>query len=157
MTSWGALTPAQPLHFSVHHGFSRKTDRPSRLKEFYSAEEIAALSADEINAIINRDLWEDAYKRQIESPKKFLSNKKALHFENFLFLCPSCLSYDTISSDYNKAYCTNCGCSIEFDEYGFMSGIPFRTVRELSLWQIEKVHNDALMHQTYQIPLYLIL
>ena len=105
----------------------------------YSAEDVAAMSVDEVNAIIARDLHEDAYARQQEAPKAYKGKALAEGMENLLFLCPRCGAVDSMHSADDTVSCSRCGHSFRYDEHGALSGTNFGTVRELAVWQKEQV------------------
>ncbi len=101
----------------------------------YTAEQLAKMSVDEINEVIARDLYEDAYERQLASPKRYRGKRLAEHIENLIFICPECGAMESIRSKGNTAACEKCGMKLTFDEYGMIKGGRFKTVLELSDWQ----------------------
>lgn len=101
----------------------------------YTKEEMAKMTAEEINDIIVRDLYEDAYERQLAAPKKYKSKKRAEGLENLLFLCPVCGGIDTIHTYRNNAECSACEHLFTYNEYGMLEGTSQSTVRELAAWQ----------------------
>lgn len=115
----------------------------------YTKEEIEKMSDEEINMIINRDLFEDAYARQMADPKKYKGKDLAKHMENLLFYCPKCGKMETIISENDTVSCTACGFSFRYNEYGMLENAPFQTVRELAAWQKEKVAEDARHNIAY--------
>ncbi|MBR6522958.1 MAG: 1-acyl-sn-glycerol-3-phosphate acyltransferase [Oscillospiraceae bacterium] len=115
----------------------------------YTAEQLAEMSVDEVNEIINRDLYEDAYARQLESPKRYKGKGLAERMENLLFICPECGEIDSIVSVDNKASCCSCSHSFTYDEYGMLSGSRFKTILELSNWQKEEILKAAQRGETF--------
>ena len=111
--------------------------------QIYTREQLEAMTVDEINAVICRDLQEDAYARQIENPKKYRSSKSADRFENLLFICPFCKAVETITSSGDTVFCQSCEGSFRYDQFGMLHGLPFRTVRELYAWQLAEVCKAA--------------
>jgi len=105
----------------------------------YTKDELAQMSVDEINAIIARDLYEDAYERQLENPKRYRSKIPAERLESLLFICPACGELDTMHSEKDTVTCDACGHSFRYDEYGMLDGTRCKTVRELYDWQKEAV------------------
>lgn len=110
----------------------------------YTIEQLAKMSAEEINEAIARDLYEDAYARQLESPKRYRGKRLAEKLENLLFICPECGAHETIRSDGNHAVCDACGMTINIDEYGMLEGVGYKTIRELASWQEKQVREVAL-------------
>ena len=119
---------------------------------FYSVEQLSAMTAEEINAAINRDLYEDAYARQLEAPAAYRGKGLAEGMENLLFLCPQCGSMDTIRSQNDTVSCTDCDMTFRYDSNGMLVDAPFRTVKELADWQKEKVTEAACANTTFTVP-----
>lgn len=115
----------------------------------YTKEQLAAMSQNEIYEIIRNDLYEDAYERQLASPKKYRGKGLAERMETLLFKCPECGKYDTFHSEGNTVKCSSCGLSFTYDEYGMLDGIPYKTVKELSDWQKQCVKEDVENGQEY--------
>lgn len=109
----------------------------------YTAEQLEQMSVAEINEIINRDLYEDAYERQRLSPKKYKGKDLALGMENLLYLCPKCKKLDTLYSKDDRVYCKQCDFSFRYNEYGWLEGAPFKTLKELAAWQRKQVEKAA--------------
>lgn len=118
----------------------------------YTADQLAAMTADEINAAINRDLYEDAYARQLEAPAPYKGKGLAEGMENFLFICPQCGKLDTIRTQGDTVSCASCGMTFRYDRYGMLEGLPFRTVKELADWQKEQVAEAAAAGLAYTAP-----
>lgn len=109
----------------------------------YTKEQLASMTVDEINAVINRDLYEDAYETQAVHPRRYRGKHIAYRMENLLFTCPQCGAHDTFMSAGDIVTCRNCKLKIKYDEYGMLHGVHFKTVKELSDWQKEHVKEDA--------------
>lgn len=115
----------------------------------YTQEQLEEMTVDEINEAINRDLYEDAYERQIQEPKKYTGKDLAKYMENLLFICPKCGKIDTIQSDDNTVKCSACDLSMQYDEYGMLTGNTFKTVKEVADWQKSEVEKAALADAVY--------
>ncbi len=111
----------------------------------YSPEELKRMTNEEVNAIIKRDLYEDAYARQAVEHARFTGKRLAEGIEAGLYLCPSCLRVGTIVGKDDRFTCT-CGLSGRYTEYGMLEGpsLPFSTVTQWDLWQSETFHTRAL-------------
>lgn len=118
----------------------------------YTKEQLAKMTVDEVNAIINRDLYEDAYERQLAKPKRYRGKNLAETMENLLFICPKCGKIDTISSKGDTVSCSACNFTFRYDEYGMLKDAPFETVKELAAWQKKQVDAHALETLTYTSP-----
>ena len=119
----------------------------------YTKEQLAAMSDDEIYEIIKRDLYEDAYERQLASPKKYKGKQPAYRLENLLFICPECGAHGKIATHKNEVECSACGHKFIYNEYGMLEGTKFKTVKELSEWQKAEVAKDAEKGVVYRSEL----
>ena len=115
----------------------------------YTAEQLASMSVDEINEVIARDLYEDAYARQLQEPKRYKGKNLAMRMENLLFICPECGAVDSISSSGGTVSCSACSHSFDYDEYGMLVGSRFKTVRELSDWQLTAIRQAAAEDKSF--------
>lgn len=118
----------------------------------YTKEQLAAMTQEEIYEAINRDLYEDAYARQIADPKKYRGKRLAEGLENLLFICPECGAYDSIVTNGDTVTCRKCNLSMTYDRYAMLSGVPFSTVKELAAWQTERVQEDCVEGTVYTVP-----
>ena len=141
---------ASPM-WSEGNGTRRGAVRGS-VVNVYTAEQLAAMSADEVNELIRRDLHEDAYARQLEAPKKFKGKNLAVRLENLLFICPECGAVDSITSDGSNVSCASCSHSFGYDEYGMLSGSRFKTVLELSDWQKSEIAKLIAEGKEFSVP-----
>jgi len=115
----------------------------------YTQEQLEAMTVDEINEAINRDLYEDAYDRQMKEPRIYKGKNLAKYMENLLFICPKCGKIDTIQTYDNKVTCSACDLSFTYNEYGMLEGSSFKTVKELSDWQRLETANIAKTDVVY--------
>lgn len=118
----------------------------------YQAEDIAKMSVDEINNIINTDLYEDAYETQASSPSKYKGKQLAVKMESVLFYCPKCQRIDTLTSHKDTVTCSNCGLSFKYTQYGMLEGLDQKTFKELFYWLKQKVESDAKENVVYIAP-----
>ena len=123
---WSYTTRKGPVHIS--------------LMGIYQPEELKKMKPEEINALIARDIFEDAYATQEADPQRYPGKRLAEGMEHALVLCPRCRKMDTFTSKDDRFTCT-CGFSVRYDEWGYFneeSGEPpFRTVRDWDAWQKE--------------------
>lgn len=120
--------------------------------QVYTKEQLKEMSVDEIYKVINDDLYEDAYARQLEQPIKYKGKHLAEQMENLLYICPSCGSYDTFRSEDDAVCCKVCQMQFHYNEYGMLEGAPFQTVREFAAWQKEKAREDVTANTVYSSP-----
>lgn len=105
----------------------------------YTKEQIQAMSVDEINEIIRRDLYENAYEKQLNNPQKYTGTNLAKGLDNLFYICPVCRKAEALSSEGNTLKCNSCQSTFTYNEFGFLENAPFKTVRDYALWQQEQV------------------
>ncbi len=110
----------------------------------YPPAELAAMTPDEVNALIVRDLYEDAYARQAEKsiPVAFRGRRLAEGVEHALFICPECGKLGTLHSLNNRIYC-DCGLEVVYTPTGILEGGRFSTIPEWDDYQREKLAEFA--------------
>lgn len=118
----------------------------------YTEEDLAKMSVEEIDAIIKRDLHEDAYARQKEEMLPYRGKKLAEGMESLIFLCPHCRKNGTLTSKGDRVTCSVCGGSFTYDKYGMLDGIPYKTVCELNQWQCGELAKDVENGVPYTVP-----
>ncbi|MBQ2035688.1 MAG: hypothetical protein II218_07240, partial [Peptococcaceae bacterium] len=84
----------------------------------------------EIEAILKRDLYEDAYARQRETPIAFKGRKLAEGMETLFFLCPNCGKVHTLVSKGSTVSCTACDFSVRYLPTGFIEGAQWDNLRD---------------------------
>ena len=109
----------------------RRGKMTGRVVNVYTPEELKAMSADEVNAAIRRDLFVDAYAVQREAAVPFRGKNLAEHLETVLCRCPRCGGIGTLKSRDDTLSCA-CGFSVRYNEYGFLEGedAPFDNVTD---------------------------
>ncbi|MBO4385236.1 MAG: 1-acyl-sn-glycerol-3-phosphate acyltransferase [Clostridia bacterium] len=119
----------------------RKGRMHGRVVRIYGADELKAMTADEVETAINRDIHYDTWEEQKKDPVPFRAKAPAEGLERALFICPECGGADCMSTKGNELYCSSCGAKWKLDEYGFLNGPRFSTVREWDEWQKNAVRN----------------
>ena len=95
----------------------------------------------QINAIITRDLHEDAYARARKRPIRFHGRRLAEHMETLLFLCPRCGGVDTFRSKDDTVRCWKCGFTFRYLPTGFLAGeeMLYANIRDWNAWQTGEI------------------
>lgn len=134
----------------------RRGKMHGRIVGIYSAEEVKAMGKDEIGHIIQRDIFEDADRRQRENPVAYGKRRRAEHLEAVLFKCPACGEYGRLTSRGNFLRC-GCGKQWEYTAFGrFDPPAPFETVAGWDAWQrqeLEKEENPSFREEDLQLSL----
>lgn len=118
----------------------------------YTREQLEKMSVEEINEAINRDLYEDAYERQMQDPKKYTGKDLAKYMENLLFICPKCGKIDTIQTNGDTVSCTACDLKFKYNEYGMLEESDFPTIKELAYWQKTQLEQSITADTVYTAP-----
>jgi 1-acyl-sn-glycerol-3-phosphate acyltransferase len=110
-------------------------------------EQISELSLQDINSIINKELYNNDYEYQrtamIPHPGKTLAEG----LENILYVCPECESIGTIETHNNTISCTHCGTAGEVNKYGFIEGFRFDNTVDWDHYQRQfdsQLHNHTI-------------
>ncbi len=123
--------------YTMRHGRMR-----GYVVNVYSPEQLKAMSVDEVNAAIADDLFEDSYARQASEKVRFKGKRLAEGLETAIFLCPKCERFSTLHSRGDEFFC-DCGLKAVYDEYGYLSGVPYSTITEWDAWQHDKLTQIA--------------
>ena len=118
----------------------------------YTKEQLAKMSVEEINEAIARDIYEDAYARQKESPSKYKGKRLAENMENLLFICPKCGAIDAFQSHDDTVSCKACDLKFRYNEYGMLENAPFETVYDFAKWQREEAKKAVDNNQVFTAP-----
>ena len=113
----------------------------------YSPEELKKLSPQEINALIERDIAEDAWARQRQRPVRYRGKRRAEGMERALYACPGCRRIGTLRTDRDRVFCP-CGFERRYTEYGFFEPRePFETLADWDLWQRQLLRARDFAHE----------
>lgn len=119
----------------------RKGKAEGKAVGIYPPEQLKKMSPEQINAIIAKDIFEDAYARQRSENIAFKGKNPAENLETLLCACPECDSLGHMHSNGDRFSCTFCGFTVRYGENGFFSGddLPFDNVADWNAWQNEKL------------------
>ncbi|SHH65071.1 1-acyl-sn-glycerol-3-phosphate acyltransferase [Sporobacter termitidis DSM 10068] len=123
----------------------RRGKMHGRMVNVYTPDRLAQMTAEEITAAIDADIYEDAYAAQRREHIRYRGKALASGLENALYACPSCAQVCRLKSEGDQFSCT-CGLTARFNEYGFFEGedLPFETVAEWDAWQEQFLRQFAL-------------
>ena len=118
----------------------RKGKMTGGIVGIYPPEELKKMTAEEVNELIRRDIFENAWERQEKEPVRYRGRKPAEHLETFLFICPECGEAHRLQSRRADFSCTACGAKSRVLDTGFLEGdFRFRTIRDWAVWQEEEL------------------
>ena len=119
---------------------NRRGKVTSKIVHIYSPEELESMTAKEVQAAINADIYEDCWIKQKENPVKFESDKRAEHIERAVFMCPKCKGIGTIHSSGNFFHCDSCDFKGEVTRLGtFKPADPFENIAQWDEWQKKQI------------------
>lgn len=103
----------------------------------YPPERLRAMTPQEINAAIERDISEDAWERQRQKPVRFRGKRHAEGLERALYACPGCKKIGTLRTENDRVFCP-CGFESRYTETGFLEPeSPFADIAAWDRWQRE--------------------
>ncbi len=137
------------ITFRIHGGYfvnprwSRKTRKGKVWGELggqYTAEELKAMTDEKVYALIERDLFVDAFADQRKMHYTYKAKAPAETLETALFACPDCGGFSCLRSSGDRLSCEKCGSVHVFTPEGFFerpdgSAPGFETVMDWSEWQ----------------------
>ena len=123
ITAYGAFA-RDPLYNNLQR---RAVDVSATEKYLLSKEDIAEMSADEINAVIAREFSFDNFEWQKENCVKISELFRADYLNRVLYMCPSCLAEGKTHGEGCELTCEACGKTYQLDEYGRIAAVDGRT------------------------------
>jgi len=126
----------------------RKGPAKIEVVNIYSPEQLKELTPEQINELIAKDIYEDAYAEQRKNPQIYKGKNLAEHMETLLFICPSCKKHHSLVSHGNSFSCKECGYTVNYLQTGFLDGdgVIFDNIRDWNVWQdtqISEICNNA--------------
>lgn len=110
----------------------------------YSAEELKNYSVDEINELIRRDIYVNAFEQQKMHPHIYSGERLAEYVERTLYLCPKCNQIGMLHSHGNEFTC-ECGYSLTYGEDGLFHSdkneVIFDNILSWDKWQRKEWHS----------------
>ena len=101
----------------------------------YPPEQLKKMTPQEINALIERDISENAWERQRPAPVRYRGKRLAEGMERALYACPGCRKIGTLRTEDDRIFCP-CGFERVYEETGFFSpSEPFENLAEWDDWQ----------------------
>lgn len=123
ITTHGAYA-RDPLYNNLQ---KRKVNVTADVKYLLSAEEIAEMSAEEIQQIIIKEFGFDNFSWQKEHKIKISEPFRADCLNRILYKCPACKQEGKMHGEGTHITCRECGKSYYLDEYGTLSSTEGET------------------------------
>lgn len=115
-----------------------------RIVHIYTSEELQAMTDQEVNDAIVRDLSVDAYAVQEQEMIPYKGKKLAYGMECTVFACPKCGKIGTLHTDDDHLFC-DCGFRAAYDVCGYLTDTDGSryTVTELDRLQQQRLADIA--------------
>ncbi|HAN20640.1 MAG: hypothetical protein A2Y15_06500 [Clostridiales bacterium GWF2_36_10] len=131
----------------------RKGKMTGRVVNIYTPEYFFKMQPDEINELLFKDIYEDAYQTQDIKMIEYNGKNLAAGLESALYLCPNCKKIGRLKSDKDDFFC-ECGLHTVYNKYGYFTGgeLSFRHYTEWYDWQkseLKKLSYDNMNIQFF--------
>lgn len=138
-----------PLYNNLQIRNSVKTS--ATVKYLLSPEQIAEMSADEINTVVQGEFTFDYFKWQKENKLVIDEPFRADYLNRVLFKCPHCKSEGNMEGKGIKLRCKDCGATYTLDELGYLKNddgeTKFDHIPDWYAWQREEIKNQLLANE----------
>jgi len=105
--------------------FTRRGLVEINFRTLFKGEELKNMTNEEIFIAVKEAIGFNDFDWNRERKYRYKPKKRAVGLERFIYLCPKCNEYKTISTKGNKVFCRNCGEIAHFNEYSLIDGLPF--------------------------------
>ena len=117
----------------------RKGKTGFRVVGVYSPETLRAMDGQQIEELIQRDIYENIWENQKAQPVRYRSSRRAENLQTVLYLCPTCKKIGNLTSKGKYLHCS-CGAKWEFTEFGtFEPSQPLENIAQWDAWQREEL------------------
>lgn len=135
-----------PLYNNLQIRKSVKTS--ATVKYLISPEEIAEMTPEEINEIVQREFTFDYFTWQKENKVVIDEPFRADYLNRVLFKCPHCMSEGNMEGKGTKLRCKDCGATYTLDELGYLKNddgeTKFDHIPTWYAWQREEIKKQLL-------------
>ena len=141
--TYGAFS-RDPLYNNLQ---KRKVKVSATVEYLLSKEQIAEMSPEEIQAVIDEQFAFDSFKWQKENHVRIPESFRADGLERILYKCPQCGKESTMLGKGIEISCSACGASYELSEYGELiakenTEESFTHVPDWYKWEREEVKKE---------------
>jgi len=132
----------------------RRIRQEAHLKLLFTAEQLEAMTADEIQLCVEQALQRDEYKWQVEKGYHIKNKQRAKGLHRILYKCPVCGTEFKTKSEGIRLWCEHCGSTWEMDTLSRLKGINtdkgFSHVPDWYNWEREQVRQE-IADGTYRV------
>ena len=134
----------------------RNVDVSATEEYLLSRDDIAKMTPDEINSVLNAQFDFDNFKWQQENKIKVDAPFRADYLNRVLYKCPVCMTEGKMKGEGEYIICNACGKRHRLDEYGFLEsddGNPaFTHIPDWYAWERDCVREE-INNKTYSLDL----
>lgn len=135
-----------PLYNNLQIRKNVKTS--ATVKYLISPEEIAEMTPEQINEIVQREFTFDYFTWQKENKVVIDEPFRADYLNRVLFKCPHCMSEGNMEGKGTKLRCKDCGATYTLDELGYLKNddgeTKFDHIPTWYAWQREEIKKQLL-------------
>ncbi len=121
----------------------RKVPFHTTLKQILTPEQIKAMSVDEINETLRRELAYDDYRYQKDNNILITEKYRAEGLHKVLYQCPHCKTESKMGSAGSELFCTACGKRWNWREDGYLEALggetEFDHIPDWFAWERQQV------------------
>ena len=118
-----------------------------RLSVLLTPEQIANMTADEVQETIEKAFERDEYKWQVENNIHTKCKKRADGLHRILYKCPACNAEFKTKAEGTKLWCEACGATWEMDTLSRLKGVNtdagFSHIPDWYNWEREEVRKEV--------------
>ena len=121
--------------------FPRRGRQQGVVQGIYTPEQLKAMSVQQVQELLERDLFVNAYDEVKQSGLRYRGKRLAESLETALYLCPMCGKVGLLKSHDDRFTC-KCGLELQVDELGGFhadTAVPFSGVFQWDQWQEARV------------------
>ena len=125
----------------------KRIRQEAEMSVLVSAEELQALTADEVQARIEKAFERDEYRWQVEKGYHIKCKTRAEGLHRILYKCPACGKEFMMNTEGVKLWCGSCGATWEMDTLSRLHGVNteagFSHVPDWYNWEREEVRKEV--------------
>lgn len=125
----------------------KKIRQEAHIYQLLSVEDLERLSADEIQAVIEKAFEKDEYAWQVEKGYHIKCKTRAEGLHRILYKCPACGAEFKTKTQGCRLWCDECGATWEMDTLSRLKGVNteagFSHVPDWYRWEREEVRKEV--------------
>jgi len=134
-------------------GFRRGAVVEAEMDILYTAEQVKALSLEQLKQGVEQRLFYDEFLWLQQNPKiRYRSRRMAEGLENILSICPVCNRKHTITTEKDRVFCEYCGYLTSLNNrYEFSKDFRFANLAQWYDWQMALLEKEITENDGYAL------